>query len=99
MRRIFVLALMSLGTCLCALGQRLPETVVPESYDLTFEPDLAKATFSGDETIHIRVLKPTGTVILNAAELEFQEASITSGGAAQNNKKTNTPTAEKSNPK
>jgi aminopeptidase N/puromycin-sensitive aminopeptidase len=74
---------MFLGACLCALGQRLPETVVPESYDLSFEPDLTKATFSGDETIHVKVLKPTSTVTLNAAELEFREATVTSDGTAQ----------------
>lgn len=83
MKRILVAALMSLGACLCAVGQRLPETVVPESYDLTFEPNLEKATFSGDETIHVKVSKPTATVTLNAAELEFQEVTITAGGAAQ----------------
>jgi aminopeptidase N len=84
MKKILVLALMGLGTCLCALGQRLPETVVPESYDLNFEPDLGKATFSGEETIHVRVLKPTKTVVLNAAELHFQQTTIASGGATQN---------------
>jgi aminopeptidase N len=83
MKRIFVLALVSLGASLCARGQRLPDTVVPESYDLTFEPDLTKATFSGTETIHVRLLKPTSTVTLNAAELEFQKASITAKGATQ----------------
>src|SRR5271167_2571142 len=83
MKRIFVLALLSLLACLCVRSQRLPETVVPESYDLTFAPDLAKATFTGEAVIHVNVVKSTSTVALNAAELEFQEASITSGGAAQ----------------
>jgi aminopeptidase N len=83
MKRLLVLALMSLGACLCAQGQRLPDTVVPDSYDLAFTPDLTKATFAGSETIHVRLLKPASSVTLNAAELEFQEASITSGGATQ----------------
>jgi len=83
MKRIFVLALLSLLACWCVRAQRLPETVVPESYDLTFAPDLAKATFTGEAVIHVNVVKSTSTVALNAAELEFQEASITSGGAAQ----------------
>ena len=83
MRRMAVLALMSLGACVCALGQRLPETVVPERYDLTLEPNLAKATFSGDETIHVRLLKPASAISINAAELEFQQASITAAGATQ----------------
>jgi len=83
MKRIFVAALLSLGTCLCAGAQRLPDTVAPESYDLKFTPDLTKATFAGDETIHVKVLKPTSTITLNAAELEFQDVSVTSGRATQ----------------
>src|SRR5271165_1780635 len=75
MKRMLVLTLMALVVCLCAEGQRLPETAVPETYDLTFEPNLEKATFAGDETIHVRIVKPTVTVTLNAAELELQEAS------------------------
>jgi aminopeptidase N len=83
MKRIFALALLSLGNCLCISGQRLPDTVVPESYDLTFAPDLTKAAFTGEETIHVTVLKPSRTVMLNSAELEFQEATISSGGSTQ----------------
>jgi len=83
MRRILILALSSLGIIASAWGQRLPDTVAPESYDLTLEPNLAKATFSGDEIIHVTVLKPAVTVTLNAAELQFLEANITSGGASE----------------
>lgn len=83
MKRIFVLALLSLGTCLCAKAQRLSDTVVPESYDLTFTPDLARATFAGEETIRVQVRKATSAITLNAVELEFQEASITAGGTTQ----------------
>jgi aminopeptidase N/puromycin-sensitive aminopeptidase len=83
MKRMLIFALSCLGIVASAWGQRLPNTVVPESYDLNIEPNLAKATFSGDEIIHVKVLKPTATVTLNAAELEFQEASITSGGATR----------------
>ncbi|MBZ5538754.1 MAG: M1 family metallopeptidase [Acidobacteriia bacterium] len=66
-----------------ASAQRLPETAVPDNYHLTLTPDLAKATFAGDETITIRVLKPTTQIVLNAVDLDFQEASISSGGAIQ----------------
>ena len=83
MKRMLIFAVSCLGIVAGAWGQRLPNTVVPESYDLTLEPNLGKATFSGDEIIHVNVLKPTATVTLNAAELEFQEASITSGGATR----------------
>jgi aminopeptidase N len=83
MKRVLVTALLSLGACWCAHAQRLPDTVVPESYDLAFTPDLTKATFTGSETIQVKLRKPTSTVTLNAAELEFQEASISAGGTTQ----------------
>jgi aminopeptidase N len=83
MKRISVLALLSLGACLGVRAQRLPDTVVPESYDLTFAPDMTKATFTGDEVTHVKLLQPATSIILNAAELEFQEATITSGGTTQ----------------
>jgi aminopeptidase N len=83
MKRIFVLALLSLGACLCAHAQRLPDTVVPSTYDLTFTPDLAKATFSGEETIHVNVVKPTSAIVLNSAELEIQDANVSVAGVTE----------------
>jgi aminopeptidase N len=83
MRRTFLLALICAGTSLCAFGQRLPKTVVPQSYDLTFAPDLAKASFTGDEVIRVQVTQPTTAITLNAAELEFVDASVTVGGGSQ----------------
>jgi puromycin-sensitive aminopeptidase len=53
---------------------RLPGTVVPRRYDLTMEPDLAAATFAGTEAVAVDVLEPVGEVVLNAAELEIDEA-------------------------
>jgi puromycin-sensitive aminopeptidase len=66
-----------------ASAQRLPSTASPESYELRFEPNLEKATFNGDETIHVIVSKPTKTITLNAAELEVQDVSIATSGATQ----------------
>ena len=88
MKRVLLLALLSLGSCLCARAQRLPDTVVPERYDLTFTPDLAKATFTGSEKIHVKLLQPANSITLNAAELEFQKVSITAAGATQTAKAT-----------
>ena len=64
-----------------AAAQRLPEMAVPENYKLTFTPDLEKATFEGDETISIRVLKPTSEITLNAVDIDFHDVTITSGGS------------------
>src|SRR6266700_3174837 len=66
-----------------AAAQRLPEGVTPQHYSVTFAPDLQKATFSGEETIDVQVLKPTSAITLNAAELEFQEATLTQGEKSQ----------------
>jgi aminopeptidase N len=64
-------------------AQRLPDTVIPDSYDLKFTPDLSSATFSGEETIHVHLQKPTTSVTLNSAEIEIKEASIKSGDFRQ----------------
>jgi aminopeptidase N len=71
-----------------AWAQRLPEVARPDNYKLTFTPDLEKATFEGDETISLRVLKPTSEITLNAVDIEFREVSISSGGATQKAKVT-----------
>ena len=75
MRNIIVASLL----LLCGVGaeaQRLPLTVVPEHYQLSFTPDLKDATFAGDETIDVRILKPTKLIILNAAEIKFSLVTV-----------------------
>ncbi len=66
-----------------ATAQRLPSGIIPQHYVLTFTPDLAKATFAGETTIDVQVQKATSAVTLNAAELEFQEATVTQGSQTQ----------------
>ena len=66
-----------------AHAQRLPTTVAPEHYDLSFSVDLAHARFDGVETIRIRVAEPTTAIVLNAAEIEFREVTIGAGPAAE----------------
>src|SRR6202050_4259287 len=83
MKRIVAVLAFALATLSLAAGQRLPEVAVPENYKLSFTPGLDKATFEGDETISIRVLKPTSEITLNAADIDFHEVTITSGGATQ----------------
>ena len=64
MKRILaVLTFLVLAFSLAA-AQRLPEVARPDNYKLTFTPDLEKATFEGDETIAIRVSKPTSELTL-----------------------------------
>ena len=66
-----------------AAAQRLPESATPENYKLTFTPDLENARFDGDETIAVRVLKPTSEITLSAVDLDFNQVTIASGGATQ----------------
>jgi aminopeptidase N len=64
-------------------AQRLPETAAPDHYELTLSPDLDKNDFAGDETIEVRVLKPTSQIVLNAAEIDLQAVSISDKHSTQ----------------
>jgi aminopeptidase N len=55
---------------------RLPRTVLPRRYDLTLEPDLEAATFAGHETVAVDVRAETSEVVLNAVEIEIDEATV-----------------------
>src|SRR3954469_23155346 len=57
-------------------AQRLPQSVNPSHYDLTFDVNLANARFKGDETIRVAVTTPTADVTLNAAEIRFNAVTI-----------------------
>jgi len=63
-----------------ALEYRLPATVTPRRYDLRLEPDLKGFTFSGDETVTVIISQPTLEVVLNALELEIDEAVAEQNG-------------------
>jgi hypothetical protein len=58
---------------------RLPRHVIPSRYDLRLEPDLAAATFAGEETITVEVVTPTAEVVLNSIEIEIDEATVQVG--------------------
>ena len=88
MKRLFVLVTFLVLTISMATAQRLPEIARPDNYKLTFTPDLDNAKFEGDETIAIRVLKTTSTITLNAADIDFHDVTIVSGGAMQKAKVT-----------
>src|SRR5262249_24772397 len=81
LRRFIFISLLMLAVL--AAAQRLPQEVVPQSYTLTFTPDLPTATFTGDEVIQVNIVKPAGSITLNSAELQFQKTTITQGGNSQ----------------
>jgi aminopeptidase N len=69
-----VLAVVVLAGIIGAAGaeaQRLPAGVTPQHYSLTITPDLAKANFTGQETIEVILAAPSTTITLNAAEIAF----------------------------
>src|SRR6187431_3161586 len=82
MRNVLVLLALVLAA-VPAHAQRLTDAVVPEHYSLWFAPDLAKETFRGRETIRAVVTEPGTSITLHAAEIEFGEVTITSGGRTQ----------------
>ena len=57
---------------------RLPADVVPIHYDITVDPDAAKMTFTGQETITVTVARPTTTRDLPNLILRQTPASQTS---------------------
>src|SRR5438445_7339964 len=88
MKRILVLSAFVMATFSMATAQRLPQVATPENYKLVFTPDLEKATFEGDETISLKVLKPTSEITLNAVDIDFHDVTIASGGTSQKAKVT-----------
>lgn len=63
-----------------ALEYRLPTTVTPERYDLKLTPDLNSFTFAGEEKVAVEVHAATAEVVLNALELEIDEAAASRDG-------------------
>ena len=59
---------------------RLPRTVLPRRYELSIEPDLDAATFAGEEAVAVEVVEPVSEIVLNAKELEIDEAWLTVAG-------------------
>ncbi|MBV8773999.1 MAG: M1 family metallopeptidase [Deltaproteobacteria bacterium] len=62
------------------LEYRLPTTITPQRYELRLEPDLKAFTFSGEETVVVTVAQPTFEVVLNALELEIEQATAEQNG-------------------
>ena len=52
-----------------AVAQRLPQTVLPDHYDIHLSPDFSTDDFRGEETIQVRLLEPASRVTLHAAEI------------------------------
>lgn len=58
---------------------RLATHITPKEYTVTLEPDLEAHTFSGEETIHITLDKPTAEITLHSKDLEIISAMLHAG--------------------
>ena len=55
----------------------LAKNVRPSRYELTLTPDFEEFTFRGKETVHIEVLQPTDTIVLDCAEIQIESCTVT----------------------
>src|ERR1700730_14520269 len=55
---------------------KLPKQVVPEEYAIRITPDLEKKTFSGSETVKVKVREPVKQLVLNALEIKISKAAM-----------------------
>ena len=61
---------------------RLPRTALPRRYELRLEPDLEAFTFTGDETIELDIVEDSDRIVLNALEIEIDQAILTDDDGA-----------------
>jgi len=55
---------------------RLPRTVEPLHYDLTFTVRLDEGSFAGEERVQVVVHEPVTEIVVNVAELQIHEAEL-----------------------
>ncbi|MGE0406900.1 MAG: M1 family metallopeptidase, partial [Candidatus Korobacteraceae bacterium] len=65
------------------LAQRLPQTVRPSHYQLTFEPDFAADRFRGEAVIDIQLSQAASSIQMHAMDLTIESATIQAGGRSQ----------------
>jgi aminopeptidase N len=56
-------------------AQRLPQTVIPQHYQLKLTPNLKTATFRGSEKLDVVLKQAQDTITLNAAQITFKSVS------------------------
>ena len=71
LRRLVLPACLPFVIATPLLSQRLPTNARPTHYALHLSPDIAAATFAGEETIDLALAAASPTITLNAAEITF----------------------------
>ena len=59
-----------------SLPTQLPRTAIPHHYAITVTPHAQQLTFDGAVAIDLEVVKPTQTLVLNAADMTFSSATL-----------------------
>ncbi len=62
---------------------RLPSGVRPSRYSIRVAPDFQESSFEGDVAIELTISEATAEILLNAAELEIDGASIAPAGSSE----------------
>ena len=56
---------------------RLPNTIIPEHYDLYFKPNLKTFKYNANMTVKLKVQKITNQIVLNARDLKIKKVKLT----------------------
>src|ERR1700719_4393120 len=70
-----VVVVLAIAVIPVTFAQRLPSGAHPDHYALTLKPDLKAATFSGDETLDLKLDHASNSVTINAIEIKFERVS------------------------
>ena len=65
-----------------SLPTQLPRTAVPHHYTIQIVPDAQALAFGGSVRIALDIVKPTDTLVLNAADLAIDSATLYGPGGA-----------------
>ena len=83
MKNFLLVIAAGLLACCPAFAQRLPGGASPDHYALTININFPTNSYEGDETIDLKLSKPSNTITLNALEIDFHEVTVTAGGQTQ----------------
>lgn len=67
----------TIALLICAAESKLPNSTIPNSYDVTLTVDLDRYRFSGLVNISIDVLQDTNSVTLNVKDLDISNVKLT----------------------